>query len=50
MMVAFVQVSARTTAVLQTGVMIRKGQVQGVNKGDIRGQIAVVNKLFGMVA
>jgi transposase, IS6 family len=30
--------------------MIRKGQVQGVNKGDIRGQIALVNKLFGMVA
>jgi len=30
--------------------MLRKGQLQGVNKGDIRGQIAVVNKLFGMVA
>jgi len=30
--------------------MIRKGQVQGVNKGDIRGQIALVNKLFGMGA
>ncbi len=30
--------------------MIRKGQVQGVNKGDIRGQIALVAKLFGGVA
>jgi transposase, IS6 family len=29
--------------------MLRKGQVQGVDKGDVRGQIAVVNKLFGMV-
>jgi IS6 family transposase len=30
--------------------MLRKGQLQGVNKGNIRGQIALVNKLFGMVA
>ena len=30
--------------------MLRKGQLQGVNKGDIRGQIALVNKLFGIVA
>ena len=30
--------------------MIRKGQLQGVNKGDIRGQIALVNTLFGMLA
>ena len=30
--------------------MIRKGQVQEVNKGDVRGQIALVAKLFGVAA
>lgn len=30
--------------------MIRKGQVQGVAKGDVRGQVALVAKLFGLVA
>jgi IS6 family transposase len=30
--------------------MIRKGQVQGVAKGDIRRQVALVAKLFGLVA
>ncbi|BCL84644.1 IS6 family transposase [Ktedonobacteria bacterium brp13] len=30
--------------------MMRKGQLQGVKKGDIRSQIALVNKLFGMAA
>jgi IS6 family transposase len=30
--------------------MMRKGQLQGVDKGDIRSQIALVNKLFGMAA
>jgi transposase, IS6 family len=30
--------------------MMRKGQARGVAKGDVRGQIALVNKLFGMVA
>ena len=30
--------------------MIRKGQVQGVNKGDVRGQIMLVATLFGGVA
>jgi IS6 family transposase len=28
--------------------MIRKGQVQGVDKGDVRGQAALVAKLFGV--
>ena len=28
--------------------MMRKGQVQGVEKGDVRGQIALVAKLFGV--
>jgi hypothetical protein len=30
--------------------MIRKGQVQGVDKGDMRGQVALVASLFGVVA
>ena len=29
--------------------MIRKGQVQGVDKGDVRGQVALVASLFGVV-
>lgn len=27
--------------------MIRKGQLQGMNKGDVRGQVALVARLFG---
>ncbi|GHP00217.1 hypothetical protein KSF_102640 [Reticulibacter mediterranei] len=30
--------------------MIRNGQLQEVYKGDIRSQIALVNKLFGMAS
>jgi transposase-like protein len=30
--------------------MIRKGQVQGVDKGDVKGQMALVAKLFGIAA
>ncbi len=30
--------------------MIRKGQVHGVDKGDVKGQVALVAKLFGIVA
>ncbi|BCL79068.1 transposase [Ktedonobacteria bacterium brp13] len=30
--------------------MLRKGQLQGVNKGDVKGQVALVAKLFGVVA
>ncbi|GHO62889.1 hypothetical protein KSC_017810 [Ktedonobacter sp. SOSP1-52] len=30
--------------------MIRKGQLQGVEKGDVKGQMALVAKLFGVVA
>lgn len=30
--------------------MIRKGQLQGVGKGDIAGQVAWVDKVFGLVA
>jgi transposase-like protein len=30
--------------------MIRKGQLQGVAKGDVRGQVALVAQLFGVIA
>jgi transposase-like protein len=30
--------------------MMRKGQLQGVKKGDVRGQIELVAKLFGVAA
>ena len=30
--------------------MIRKGQMQGVNKGDITGQVTFVARLFGVAA
>jgi IS6 family transposase len=30
--------------------IIRKGQVQGVDKADVRGQVALVAKLFGVAA
>ncbi len=30
--------------------MIRKGQIQGIEKGDIRSQIEFVSPIFGVVA
>ncbi len=30
--------------------MIRKGQIQGVEKGDILGQVEFVSKIFGVAA
>ncbi|HEY4389466.1 MAG TPA: IS6 family transposase [Ktedonobacteraceae bacterium] len=30
--------------------MIRKGQLQGVKKGDVRGQVTLIAKLFGVAA
>jgi transposase-like protein len=30
--------------------MLRKGQLQGVIKGDVRGQVALIAKLFGVAA
>ena len=30
--------------------MIRKGQVQGIEKGDIKGQVEFVSQIFGVVA
>jgi hypothetical protein len=28
--------------------MMRKGQLQGMDKGDVRGQVALIAKLFGV--
>jgi transposase-like protein len=30
--------------------MLRKGQLKGIAKGDVRGQVILVNKLFGVCA
>ena len=30
--------------------MIRKGQVKGVNKGDILAQVRLIERLFGVIA
>lgn len=40
----------RTLQGYETMHMIRKGQLQEVAKGEVRGQIALINKLFGMTA
>ena len=44
------QTTSRTLQGYEVMNMIRKGQVQGVAKGDIRGQIALVAKLFEVAA
>jgi IS6 family transposase len=38
----------RTIRVYETMNIIRKGQIEGVGKGDIRGQIRFVSNLFGI--
>ncbi len=30
--------------------MIRKGQVQGVGKGEVKGQVVLIARLFGVAA
>ena len=30
--------------------MMRKGQLQGVEKGDVRGQVVLIASLFGVTA
>lgn len=30
--------------------MLRKGQVEGVGKGDVTGQISFINEIFGVAA
>jgi transposase, IS6 family len=41
------ETASRTLQGYEVMHMIRKGQMQGVSKGDVRGQVALVNKLFG---
>jgi transposase-like protein len=40
----------RTIQGIETVNMIRKGQVRWLAKGDIPGQVAFINSLFGLVA
>ena len=40
----------RTIQGIETVNMIRKGQVRWLVKGDIAGQVAFTNSLFGLVA
>jgi transposase, IS6 family len=40
----------RTLQAFEIMNMLRKGHVQGVDKGDVRGQMALVAKQFGVVA
>ncbi|EFH85092.1 IS6 family transposase [Ktedonobacter racemifer] len=44
------ETASRTLQEYEAYNMIRKGQLQGVNKGDVQGQVALVAKLFGVVA
>jgi hypothetical protein len=43
------EIAWRTLQGFEVMNMIRKGQVQGVDKGDVSGQVALVAKLFGVV-
>jgi len=40
----------RTLRGMEAMNMIRKGQVQGVEKGDVRAQIEFVSQIFGLAA
>ncbi len=44
------ETARRTLAGYETMNMIRKGQVKGVNKGDIIAQVELINRLFGIAA
>lgn len=44
------ETASRTLQGYEAYNMIRKGQLQGVKKGDVRGQVALVAKLFGVAA
>jgi hypothetical protein len=47
---ACLQLPFGKSAKLEIMNMMRKGQLQGVAKGDVRGQVALVAKLFGVAA
>jgi transposase-like protein len=40
----------RTLQGFETLNMMRKGQLRGIGKGDVRGQVALVATLFGVIA
>jgi transposase-like protein len=40
----------RTLAGFETMNMVRKGQVKGVDKGDILAQVHFINRVFGLAA
>jgi len=42
------ETAGRTLQGFETMNMMRKGQLQGVEKGDVRGQIILVARLFGV--
>jgi transposase-like protein len=44
------ETAQRTLAGLETLHMVRKGQVKGVDKGDVLAQVHFVNRLFGVAA
>jgi IS6 family transposase len=45
-----VETAGRTLQGYEVMNMIRKGQVKGVGKGDITGQLALIARLFGVAA
>jgi transposase, IS6 family len=44
------ETAAQTLAGIETMNMVRKGQVKGVDKGDILAQVHLINRLFGLAA
>jgi len=40
----------RTLRGMEAVNMLRKGQVQGIDKGDVQAQIEFVSQIFGVVA
>ncbi len=44
------ETAQRTLSGYETMNMIRKGQVKGIDKGNILGQVRLINSLFGLVA
>ena len=44
------ETARRTLAGYETMHMIRKGQVKGVEKGDVLAQVELINRLFGIGA
>ena len=45
-----VETAGRTLQGYEVMHMIRKGQMQGVNKGDVTGQVTFIARLFGVAA